>query len=505
MTCAKLLINGQWVDSNSDQRFQATNPATGEAIDREYPVSNWADLEAVLHAATAADEIVRDWSGQRFAEFLEACASQFEANKEEITAAAHQETALPLSPRLRDGEFPRTTNQLQQAADAARGGEWATPVIDEANNLRSMHRSLGPVMLFGPNNFPLAYNGISGGDFAAAIAAGNPIIAKGHPCHPETTRLLAVAAQKAAEETGFPPGFVQLVYHMPNDLGIRMIKDPRVASIGYTGALSSGLKVKAAADEMGKPIFLELSSINPVFVFPDYLEEKADEFLDDFSASCLMGSGQFCTNPGLVILPPGKQTSTWIKQLQEKFSASTCGSLLAESVRDNFLTNTKFLQQQGAKLLAGGAAQEGAGFAVQSTLLQCTAEQFLKASQAFQREIFGNGTLLVTTTNSEQMIEIARALEGQLTGCVYLSSSEQDESLYTKLEPVLRRKVGRLLNNKMPTGVAVSAAMNHGGPFPATGHPGFTAVGFPGSVRRFSMLQSYDNVLEQHLPEALKS
>ncbi len=504
MATAKILVNGQWIDSQSTETFHAVNPATGETLETAYPLSNWADLDAAMDAAQQADETVRDWPGERFAEFLDAYADRIEQNADEIAAMAHLETALPLSPRLRDGELPRTTGQLRQAAQAARTGEWALPVVDEENNIRSMHRSLGPVLVFGPNNFPLAFNGISGGDFAAAIAAGNPVIAKGHPSHPETTRLLAETAQQAAEETGFPAGFVQLIYRMPAADGIKMIKDPRIAAVGYTGALGAGLKVKAAADEAGKPAYLELSSINPVFVLPGYLEQNGDDFLEQFTGSCLMGSGQFCTNPGLVILPPGESTPALIEKLQEKFAASSCAALLSEGVRENFLASVKFLVDHGAKLLTGGEASQENGFAVQSTLLSCTAEQFLNSPETFQREAFGNGSLLVTTNDLDQMPKIARVLEGQLTGTVYLSENEQDEALYAKLEPVLRRKVGRLLNNKMPTGVAVSPAMNHGGPFPATGHPGFTSVGIPASIRRFSMLQCYDNVPRDRLPEPLK-
>ncbi len=218
-----------------------------------------------------------------------------------------------------------------------------------------------------------------------------------------------------------------------------------------------------------------------------------------------MGSGQCCTKPGWGRRPPGEGGAGWINSLKEKFAASSCGALLSEGVRENFLASVKFLIDHGAKLLAGGEAMQGDGFAVQSTLLTCTADQFLKSPETFQREAFGNGSLLVTTSDANQMAEIARVLEGQLTGTIYLAENDEDEAVYSTLEPVLRRKVGRLLNNKMPTGVAVSPAMNHGGPYPATGHPGFTSVGIPASIRRFSMLQCYDNIPMQRLPAALKS
>ncbi len=502
---ANVLIDGAWVASRGTATFRAVDPVTGEEIGDEFPVSPWEEIDLALAAATRADAIVRDWPAERFAKFLETYASAMEAHADRIVALAHQETALPISPRLRDVELPRAINQMKVAAECARGGGWALPVLDTKNNIRSCYRSIGPVFVLGPNNFPLAINSISGQDFAAAIAAGNPVIAKGHPSHPGTTRLFGELAAQAAETCGFPGGFVQLLYHLAPEEGLRMIQDARTASVAFTGSRQGGLKIKAAADACGKPSYLEMSSINPVFVLPGYLSQSSEQLANDFFGSCLMGSGQFCTNPGLIILPAGPEAELWVSEMTARFAASKCGPLFSAPVREHFLENIRRLASAGAEILTGGKACVGPGFHTESTLLRISADEFLKHPLEFQQEAFGNGSLLVTGSTEADMLRIADALEGQLTGCVYLTEQPADEQFYRDLEPILRRKVGRLLNNKMPTGVAVSPAMNHGGPYPATGHAGFTAVGLPASIRRFSMLQSYDNVPEHRLPPLLKT
>jgi len=505
MSTAQIFIEGSWQSSAGSRTFQAVDPRTGESFGDAFPVSTWDDLEKVLAAAAACDRTTRDWTGDRFAALLDAYAEELEARREEIVKLASQETALPVSPRLNDAEFPRTVNQLKTAAGEARDGGWSNPIIDSDNNIRSMYRSIGPVFVIGPNNFPLAFNGISGGDFAAAIAAGNPVIAKAHPAHPGTSRLLAECIEKALNKTGFPAGFVQMIYDVAPEDGLRMIRDPRLAAVGFTGSQKAGVAIKEAADALGKPVYVEMSSINPVFILPGYLEDSGENLVNEFSTSCLMGSGQFCTNPGLVVLPPGDDAPRWIDAVRGRFAEAAANPLLAAGVKSSLLDSVQRLVKAGAELLTGGQAADSSGFVVQNTLLKVDAESFLKDPETFQQEAFGNASLLVTTNDVSQMAAIADVLEGQLTGVVYTTEEPGDEAIYRELEPVLRRKVGRLLNNKMPTGVAVSPAMNHGGPFPATGHPGFTAVGLPASIRRFAMLECYDNVPEHRLPAALRT
>ena len=499
-----VLINGQWVTSQGTQTFQASNPTTEELLPGEFPVSPWSEIDTAIDAAAAASKEMRGWAGSRFADFLEAYAEEIEARTDALVAAANAETALPVSPRLKDGELPRTTGQLRQAAAAARSESWKAATIDTATGIRSTFGPIGPVVVFGPNNFPFAFNGIAGGDFAAAIAAGNPVIAKGHSCHPETTRLFAEAAVAAIQRTNMPAALVQLIYRTSHEDGYKLVSDSRIAAAGYTGARHTGLKLKAAADAAGKPFYAELSSINPVFVLDGALAERADDIADEFTGSCLMGTGQFCTNPGLVVVPTGEAGDAFIAKVSEKFQGAAVGTMLSEGVRKSFAAGLDTLKQAGASLLTGGEPGGGNGVSFNNTLLTISAEQFLGDPETFQTEAFGNGSLLVRADNAEQMAAIAESLEGNLTGCVYSDSNGADDEAYNVVEPALRTKVGRLLNDKMPTGVAVSAAMNHGGPFPATGHPGFTAVGMPTSIARFAMLQCYDNVRPGRLPSILQ-
>jgi NADP-dependent aldehyde dehydrogenase len=367
-----------------------------------------------------------------------------------------------------------------------------------------MFGAMGPVVVFGPNNFPYAYNGAAGGDFAGAIAAGNPVIAKGHPSHPETTRIFAEAALEAIQATGMPSGLVQLIYRTSHEDGLRLVSDPRIGAIGYTGARHTGLKLKAAADGAGKPIYLELSSINPVFVLSGALRERTTAVADEFTSSCLMATGQFCTNPGLVIVPSGELGEALVAAVAERFSKAPVGTMLAEGVRESFGRGVRTILDAGASLVTGGQPGGGKGICFQNTLMRVSGRQFLANPHVFQTEAFGNGSLFVMAESVAQMVEIAELLEGNLTGSIYSDTSGSDDADYWLVERVLRIKVGRLLNDKMPTGVAVSAAMNHGGPYPATGHPGFTAVGVPASVTRFGMLQSYDAVRQHRLPTVLQ-
>jgi len=498
-----VLINGEWRASSGTTTFNAVNPATCEPIVGDYPVSPWEEVEQAIAASAAASRKMRGWPGVRFAAFLENFADRIEGRADELVTMANQETALPVSPRLKDGELPRTTDQLRQAGSAAREGSWTVPTIDTKANIRSMHGPIGPVAVFGPNNFPFAFNSVAGGDFAAAVAAGNPVIAKGHSSHPGTTRLLTEEAFAAAQETNMPAGFVQLIYRTNHDDGCKFVGHADVGAIGYTGSRSAGLRLKEAADKTGNPIYLELSSINPVFILPGALAERSEEIAGEFSGSCLMGTGQFCTNPGMVILLAGENTDAFVAGVSEDFSAAPVGTFLSEAVQNSFLSGISALKDAGAELIAGGEAGGGSGFSCQNTLLKVDGASFLENPEALQAEAFGNGSLFVIAADTAQAEQIAESLEGNLTGCIYSATNGSDDTIYDQIAPALRTKVGRLLDDKMPTGVAVSSAMNHGGPFPATGHPAFTAVGMPQSIYRFSMLQSYDGIRSHRLPASL--
>ena len=502
-TCQPVLIAGQWRAATFTESFRATDPNRNEAIERVYPISAWDDVDAALNAAVDAANELRRTSPDKIADFLDTFAAKIVANSARLVATAFEETGLAKQPRLADVELPRTVNQLRLAASAARSSEWAGAVIDTKAGIRACLEPLGPVCVFGPNNFPFAFNSASGGDFAAAIAAGNPVIAKANSSHPETTRIMAMLAKEAIDEVGLPQGTVQLIYRTSHADGDRMVSDHRCGATGYTGSRSAGLALKAAADRAGKPMYAELSSVNPVVITPAAMAERGEKLVEEFVGSVLMGSGQFCTNPGLILLVKGELSNAFVSAVTAKFTTATPGTLLSPAVARSLGTSIKMLCAAGANLLTGGGQPHADRCAIANTWLQATARQFLGDPVAFQTEAFGNASMVVIADSVDELVDVINALEGNLTGCIY-SGATGDEEVYAKIAFALTPKVGRLLNDKMPTGVAVSPAMNHGGPFPATGHPGFTAVGIPASIVRFGKLTSYDNVRHDRLPLVLR-
>ena len=506
MALEPVLIAGQWRASRHPAgELRNQNPSTREPLPCAYPVSGRPEIEEAVAAGQRAAIALRAAGASQRAAFLDRFAALIEERADALVDMAHRETGLPKEPRLASIELPRTADQLRQAAAAARDGSWRQATIDAASNIRSILGPLeGPVVVFGPNNFPFAFNSAAGGDFAAAIAAGNPVIAKANTGHPGTTRLLAEAAFQAAGERELPDALVQLVYRTPRDVGALLVSHPAVGATGFTGSQAAGLQLKAAADKAGKPIYLEMSSVNPVFLLPGALAERGAAIAAEFFASCAMGAGQFCTNPGLIILQDDAAGAAFIAHARQLFADGAAQTLLGAAGPDDLAEAISVLAAHGADVIVGGAKASGSGYAFQNTLLSVSGDQFLAASEALQTEAFGTVSLVVKARDAQQMAEIARNLEGNLTGCLYSHSGAADDAVYDCVAPELRAKVGRLLNDKMPTGVAVVPAMNHGGPYPATGHPGFTAVGIPAALRRFAALHCYDEVRPHRLPLELQ-
>ncbi len=500
---AAILVAGRWQAATATEYFQASNPATVTELAAQFPISSWSDCELILDAAVAAAQQLREMPRAKLAEFLNAYADLLDANRDALAELANLETALPVKPRLADVELPRTSGQLRQAAAAALTGSWSQPTIDTKLSIRSCLEPIGPVIVFGPNNFPFAFNSVAGGDFAAAIGAGNPVIGKANTSHPGTTQRLAELAQEAADTTGMPAGTVQLIYRLSHADGEKLVSDPRIGAIGYTGSRSAGLKLKRAADGAGKPIYLELSSVNPVAILPGALADRGAGMVDEFVSSVLMGTGQFCTNPGLLLMLDDPATHSFIEGVTAKFQATAPGTLLSNAVQKSLTSAIKTLTEAGAELLCGGQVVAGK-CSVANTLLKVSAAKFLSDPEIFQTEAFGNASLVVVADSVAEMALTIDALEGNLTGSIYSGKDGSDEAAYGELAPRMARRVGRLMNDKMPTGVAVSSAMNHGGPYPATGHPGFTAVGIPASLIRFGKLTCYDSIRHERLPSLLQ-
>jgi alpha-ketoglutaric semialdehyde dehydrogenase len=505
MEVAKVLIDGEWRVAGAQGTFHAENPSTGETLPTEFPISRWSDCDAALTAAAKAAVTLREIASDKLGAFLDAYASNIDAAADALIAAAHEETGLAVAPRLKDVELPRTTNQLRQAAVAAREGSWRRATLDIERNIRSCFMPIGPVVVFGPNNFPLAFNGVSGGDFAAAIAAGNPVIAKAHPLHPNTTRLLAEEARKALLATGLPPGTLQMIYNISNADGLRLVSDARVGAIGFTGSRGAGLALKKAADEAGKPMYAEMSSLNPVIFLPGAIAEREEQLARELTDSCMAGSGQFCTSPNLILIWENAESENFVKRVEGGFSERVPQTLLSAAGREHIRIGVDALVKGGAQIVTGGSAVDGVSYRFANTLLRATGKQFLARPVELQREVFGNVALIVSVSDERELSSILHLLEGNLTGTIYSAKSGDDDAVYSRIEPLLLSKVGRILNDKMPTGVAVSSAMNHGGPYPATSHAGFTSVGIPASLTRFAQLRCYDAVREERLPDILRN
>ncbi len=502
----QVLIAGEWRNSmDATGSVRAVNPATGETIGPAFPRSGEDDIElAVISAAQAADALAAT-APERIAAFLDAYANAIEAAKDALVATAHAETGLPVSPRLADVELPRASGQLRQAAQAVRGHAWTHPVIDTQAGLRAHFAPLHkPVLVFGPNNFPFAFNAVAGSDFASAIAARNPVIAKAHPSHPATSKLLAALAFDAAIANGLPAATVQLFYDVEPALGLRLAGDRRIGAIGFTGSRAAGLALKTAADAAGIPIHAEMSSVNPVFLLPGALRERGAALAQEFFASCTMGSGQFCTNPGIVLVPEGADGDAFVALAAEKFEAAAPMVLFSQGVQQHLAHAVQALRAAGARVVAGKAQADGPGTRYAPTLLAVDGDAFLANPDALQQEAFGPVTLLVRYRDEDEAVALARAFDGNLTGALFTAAGS-DDAAYRRIATALRPRVGRMIDDKWPTGVAVSPAMQHGGPYPSTSHAGFTSVGMPGAIRRFAQLQSFDNVRDDRLPEELRN
>jgi len=506
MVLQPVLIDGVWQKAQAGRSsFCAINPATGESLKEHYPVSGPEDIERALQAATRAVAGLYSAAPEDIAAFLNSFADRIEKDKEALSRMASIETGLPVEPRLLSVELPRTTDQLRQAATACRDRSWCRATIDTKRNIRSKHGPLGgPVVIFGPSNFPLAFNPVAGGDFAAAVASGNPVIAKAHPGHPGTTKALAEIALDALKESPLPLATVQMFYDFVPEDGLKLAAHPLTAAIAFTGSRRSGLLLKRAAEEAGKLVYLEMSSLNPVLLLPGALEERPESIAQELFTSCTMGSGQFCTKPGLVILRQDRQSEAFFGHVLKLFKQAPAGLLLSQNTLDRLREAIARMTHFGAEVATGNQVPNAPGYRFENTLLRISGSGFLSHHQDLQIEAFGSVSLIVFAEDDKEMLRVVESLDGSLTGAIYSESHHRDDELYQRVEPILRLKVGRLLNDRMPTGVAVSPAMNHGGPYPATGHPGFTSVGIPASLLRFTALHCYDNVRPHRLPEELR-
>ena len=498
-----ILVAGAWRPASARRTYQGIDPATGAPLEAEWPVSDWADAEAALAAATvAAGELAR-LPGAAIAAFLERYAARIEARAEEFVAVAHAETGLAVKPRLADVEMPRTLDQLRQAAASAREGTWRMAMIDRAKNIRAAARGLGPVVVFPPANFPFAYGALTGGDFAAAIAAGNPVIAKAHEGHPGVSRLAAVEVLAALEETGLPTATVQLLHGLEPADGLRLVADARVGATGFTGSQAAGEALFRAASAAGRVIWVEMGSVNPVVLLPGALAERAAAIADDLTASVTGSAGQFCTKPGVVFLVGDAAGRAFAAAVADRFAAIGPQVLLGPAGCRRLVASITALEASGARRLAGAAAASGPASHV-PVLLEVAGRDLVARPEAFLVEAFGNATLLVVCESLDELARGVGCVHGSLGASLYAAKDGRDDEAFAALVPLLVDRAGRIIENRMPTGLGVVPSMQHGGPWPSAAPPFFSAVGFPWTILRFARRVCYDGWTESRLPEIVR-
>jgi 2,5-dioxopentanoate dehydrogenase len=441
---------------------------------------------------------------------LRSIAARLESIAESVIERATQETALPRA-RLQN-EMGRTCGQLRLFAELAEEGSWVNARIDLADperkpapkpDIRSMLRPLGPVAVFGASNFPLAFS-VAGGDTASALAGGNTVIVKAHEAHPGASELVGRAVRESVRECGLPEGVFSLLFGSGPEVGTALVKHPLVKAGGFTGSRAAGraLMDVAASRREPIPLYAEMGSTNPVFILPGALHERAESIAVGLNASFTLGAGQFCTKPGMVFLPGVSDADLLVRKLRILVSETNPFHLLTGGIHASYHAAVAQRETEAkVKLIAEGPrASTNTGFSAGCTLFETDAVSFLGSH--LDGEIFGPTTLLVRHANLDQLLAIARSLEGHLTATIH--GTEQDLREFAELLAVLETKVGRLVLNGFPTGVEVTHAMVHGGPYPATSDGRSTSVGTQ-SIFRFARLVCYQGFPDTSLPDELKN
>ena len=486
----------------------ATDPTTGQHLQPGFIPATGEEVELAARLAAEAFEVYRRAPGRERGAFLRKIAAKIESIAEEVVERAGQETALPRA-RLQ-GETARTCGQLRLFAQVAEEGSWVNARIDHADpgrkpapkpDIRSMLRPLGPVVVFGASNFPLAFS-VAGGDTASALAGGNTVIVKAHAAHPGTSELVGRAVQESVRECGLPEGVFSLLFGSGSQVGTALMKHPLVRAGGFTGSRTAGRTLMDVAASRPEPIpfYAEMSSTNPVFILPGALHQRAETIAAGLHASFTLGAGQFCTKPGMVFLPQGTDAELFTRTLRQLVTDSSPFHLLTRSIHHSYDSAIAGRKTDSAVELVAQGLQTGAtGFAANSALFETDASAFLGSD--LDAEIFGPTTILVRHASRDQVLAIARSLEGHLTATIH--GTDQDLREFAELLAILETKVGRLVFNGFPTGVEVTHAMVHGGPYPATSDGRSTSVGSQ-AIFRFTRLVCYQGFPDTALPDELK-
>jgi NADP-dependent aldehyde dehydrogenase len=506
------LIGGREV-RGAGNAFYAHAAATGEALPLAFHGASAEQVALACELAGAAFDSFRATPDLARANLLDTIAAQILALGDVLIERAVVETGLPRA-RI-EGERGRTVSQLAMFANLLREGSWRQVAIDSALPERTPPRpdlrmgmiALGPVAVFGASNFPLAFS-VAGGDTASALAAGCPVVLKGHAAHPGTSELVARAIVEALRLCAMPAGVFALLPGADNAVGEALVRHPAIAAVGFTGSRQGGLALLriAQARPVPIPVYAEMSAINPVFLLPGALRQRGDTIAKAFATSLTMSVGQLCTNPGLVLGLAGPDFDRFAQHAADAVAALAAGPaapMLTASIGAAYARGVgQLASRDGVATLAG----EGAAAPGRPALFVTKARDFLRDG-ALSNEVFGPAALLVAADDLAQLRQVAEHLEGQLTATLQLDENDAGEhgdlAAARSLVPILERKVGRLLANGFPTGVEVSAAMVHGGPFPATTDGRSTSVGAT-AIHRFTRPVSYQNMPQQLLAPALR-
>jgi NADP-dependent aldehyde dehydrogenase len=487
-------------------KLQSVDAETGEALPHDFIQASPEEVDAAAKAAAAAYPAYRSLSAERRAQFLDAIADELDALGDEFVTLVCRETALPAARII--GERGRTSGQMRLFANVLRRGDLYGARIDQAlperqpfprPDMRQYRIGLGPVAVFGASNFPLAFS-TAGGDTAAALAAGCPVVFKAHGGHMATAEHVADAIIRAAEKTAMPAGVFNMIYG--GGVGEALVKHPAIQAVGFTGSLKGGRALcdMAAARPQPIPVFAEMSSINPVIVLPQALQDRAETIARGLTASVVQGCGQFCTNPGLVIGIRSPQFSAFLQLVSEMMADQPAQTMLNAGTLSSYGNGLqKLLDHPGIEHLAGQPQQ---GRQAQPQLFKADVSLLIEGDAVLQEEVFGPTTVVVEVADQAQLSAALSGLHGQLTATII--GERADFEQFGELTALLEQKVGRILLNGYPTGVEVCDSMVHGGPYPATSDARGTSVGTL-AIDRFLRPVCFQNYPDYLLPEALRN
>ena len=496
------------------EAFTGFDPVKGKALSQEYRSATDADIDRACTAAWEAFVTVEKIDRSAIPAALDGIADRLTNLGKTLVEVVSAETGLTTTRVISERE--RTCGVLRMFAEMVREGSWVRACIETGDikrrpnpkpDLRRMLRPLGPVAVFGVSNFPLAYS-TAGGDTASALTAGCPVVVKGHPMHPGTGELVAAAVAEAIAEAGLPGGMFSFLHAggaREREVGGRLVTDPRIRAVGFTGSVAGGTAIDRMARSRDEPIpvFAEMGSVNPVFLLPHALEKKGPEIAERLVGSVTNATGQMCTCPSLLFVTRGPHADVFERALAAGFDASQPGPMLGPKILEGFVSGIDRMRGvEGVEVRAGSVATVHAGEPVLASpvLLRTTGAVFL-GDESLRDEVFGPSTMLVVCADEAEFAACARSIRGSLTGTIFVGG--YDGALLGLMQPILERRVGRLVFNGVPTGVEVNAAMVHGGPFPATTAANSTAQGAM-AIERWCRPVSFQNAPEAALPGALQ-